>query len=128
MELEDYKRLLEVAPSSESPDFIDFLEQHNTVVFKSKYWLCIENAKYHTTETPHLTLFSIQYCTDMGELAPASWRALKLILARYSECMIYANSWKLKTIKRLHFHIVKNQIEWLYQQKGYPHEDIEEKR
>lgn len=41
----DYKTLLENAPAQDSDAFIEYLRQHNPVVFENDQWIVIENAK-----------------------------------------------------------------------------------
>jgi hypothetical protein len=49
--------LLENAPDHDSPEFLDYLREHNTVVKEYKNWLVIENCKYHRPDRPWHTAF-----------------------------------------------------------------------
>ncbi len=122
MSEEEYSNLLKECPPSESPEFIEFLKDHNQIVEEGRFWIMIRNAKYDTLENPHYTIFIRSYAESYAEIPPQAWRALKLILERYSTWFIYSNAWEQKSIKRFHLQLTKSQILWLYAIKPHSQE------
>lgn len=41
-----YDELLKNAPAHESPEFLDYLKEHNEVLYEDTNWVCIRNVKY----------------------------------------------------------------------------------
>lgn len=113
MKQNNYDWTLKQAPRHEEPKFIDFLRDKNKVVMETKFWLLIENIKYHTTQNPHYTLFPKHYAHEWADLNTYEIKEFKKIMNRYEDWFKYENSKKSKTIDRFHIHLVKNQLTWL---------------
>ena len=90
--------LLEKAPPHLSPEFIDYLREHNVVVAEDDEWLMIENCKYHTPEQRHYTAFSkcakINFEGIPWHLYPAGWQVL-------------VKRKKDRTVQRWHVHFIE---------------------
>lgn len=57
-----YEEILIKAPPHDTPEFLQYLRDHNKVVGESPDWLVIENCKYHTNDKPWHTAFAkLQY-------------------------------------------------------------------
>lgn len=87
--------LLGGAPDHFSPLFINYLREHNPVVFEDDDWIVIENCKYHTKDKPWLTAFVKK---------PLAQINLQVLHDKFG-----AWEWKKKaaimqTVKRFHIH------------------------
>lgn len=108
-----YEELLKNAPSHDSDAFLDYLAEHNKIVFENDQWLVIENFKYHTPEKPWYTAFHkpVQKAAMIeGVRYDVDW---------YNDIdvLVYEEDWinwewlkkssGEQTIKRFHIHIHK---------------------
>lgn len=107
-----YPQLL-LAPAHDSEEFTQFLINNNQVVLRTKYWLVIENCKYHELESPHYTIFPINHCAEWNELSAKETTSLKRILSQYGDWFKYQNVRDQRTVQRLHLHVVRNYYHWL---------------
>ena len=90
-----YEQLLKNAPDHNSPEFLDYLREHNEVVSEYEDWLIIKNIKYgwHTA------------------FAKISCPSISILLTRYPN-----HEWKVKpaskrTVKRFHIHLIADNQE-----------------
>lgn len=110
----NYEDLLKNAPAHDSDEFLDYLREHNKVVFDNGQWLVIENVKYHnlkgkpwytafhkTTRKSHVVIgstYQIEWYNDIDILWSyddwAEWEWLK-------------KSADKQTVNRFHIHIYK---------------------
>ena len=92
-------------PDPMSNEFVDFLLKNNEVLDATGYWTVIKNCKY---PDGHITVFSVEPVADLKDISPASFKSLQEVLASFKNHFFYINDKKNKTIKRFHFHLVKN--------------------
>lgn len=105
-----YEDLLLNAPDHNSDAFIDYLREHNKVVFENPQWIVIENFKYHKKLKPWYTAFHKPREFWPGSDAKVEWW-------QDIDILHYQRDWKdwewLKkaateqTVKRFHIHIHK---------------------
>ncbi len=96
----NYETLLKNAPKHDTPEFLVYLMNNNTVVKMTTCWLIIENCKYHTPDQPWYTAFAMDNSNyvsaySMEELfknVPDGW------------CLMKKTEDK-RTIGRLHYHL-----------------------
>lgn len=109
----DTVTLYEEAPPSYGEDFLPYLKQNNVVVSETRYWVVIENTKYHKPNFPHYTVFCKRYAESWGDFSTEELTELKQMLQDYADWMKYENAAEYKTIHRFHMHIVRNYDNWL---------------
>lgn len=110
--LKEYGNLLDRMPAEESEEWWGWLIDNNTVVYEGKYWILIENVKYHELTNPHYTLFPKDFCETETELSSKELKERSHILDKYHGWYYYRNGVDFRegrgvTLRRLHYHIVK---------------------
>lgn len=110
MTLEQYNNRLKQVPAWDSDEFIPWIKENNVVVYENSYWVIVENCKYHTSSNPHYTAFSTEIGVSENS---AAWLMAAIEFLDCEGWFKYENSTANKTLKRPHFHIVRNQSNWL---------------
>lgn len=99
-----YEELLAKAPAHDSPAFIDFLRDNNTVVFENDQWIIVENVKYHTAERHWFTAFWKSPCTigccDWYDDIDILWYQ-----SEWSDMAWLKKAANKQTVNRFHIHI-----------------------
>lgn len=102
--MKNYDELLKNAPDHQLPAFIDYLKEHNEVVYENMDWLIIENCKYHTPEKPWYTAF-----LKWPGPNDANVVTFNEFLDRYPGMGLMVKPLAERTVKRFHIHIYTSQ-------------------
>ena len=100
--------LLESAPPHTGPSFIRYLRDNNVVVFDLKYWLVIENCKYHHKLGNRGWLTAFIKCDDNSqakEIGGHEWEDLFKHMPESWEVLIKAPM--NRSVKRFHIHFIE---------------------
>lgn len=99
----EYLQVVQGVPDPMTRGFLTYLEANNKVIYQNRYWLVVENIKYHTAENPHYTAFSkLKYRMNMNSLIEIM-ENLEL-----DDWHLYLNAKADRTIPRFHVHLVRN--------------------
>ncbi len=115
-----YEQLLANAPEHDTPEFIEYLREHNRVVRENDEWLVIENIKYHRPTRRWYTAFSKKDGKkEKGEDADGEspggfhfsfdYRDNKWLHKWYKEWNWLKKAASKQTVKRYHFHIFEEE-------------------
>lgn len=101
-----YEELLKNAPAQDTHSFIEYLHAHNTIVKDYENFLVIENAKYHTPESPYHTAFW-KHTEEMRNSIQFAFGLVNL-LNDYSDWQWLKKATSKQTVKnRFHLHLIK---------------------
>lgn len=107
----NYEDILAKAPPADTPAFLDYLREHNPVVFDNPQWLVIRNIKYDSPEREWLTAFLKNRGLDWYE--KAEWYDDVDILWFHfgPEYNFLIKSSKKQTVpNRFHMHMYKDEV------------------
>lgn len=93
----EYELRLSQSPDHSTPEFIDFLREHNNVIWENQHWIIIENCKYENWRT------AFWKHTDFKS---GFYKSLGQVLDQYPECEWRKKHGKKQSIKRFHIHII----------------------
>lgn len=89
-----------------SPEFIDYLREHNVVVYETHYWLVIENCKYHKENSAWYTAFYKLFPIKTVREVPVD--AFRELFAYVNlDWQILIKRQKDRTVDRFHVHIIE---------------------
>ena len=111
LSLDDYVQVLKNCPSHTSPEFIEYLREHNRVVDENESWILIENCKYHSDDGAYYTAFlktPVRQKINVTLVLPQEWSSLWRM---YQRC---CDGWEIKiksstkrSIDRFHVHFIQ---------------------
>ena len=104
-----YDELLNETPDTLTPEFLDHLRttKKDCVVKELKYWLVVENFKYHHQEgfEDHWTAFYKQPKEQACEIEAGAWKELYDWIPTYRQVLLNRSS--DRSITLFHLHIIK---------------------
>ena len=93
--------MMQGAPKHDSPHFIDWLKENNTVVYEDTKWIVVRNWKYYTEENPFYTAFRKDLYMGFNDL--------EILYEMFKDYEWLRKSPPKQSItKRFHIHIIKN--------------------
>ncbi len=102
--MKDYETLLKEAPEHHTPEFLQYLRDHNKVVYEDYNWIVIENYKYHTDERPWYTAFTIKMAHGLEHVGDTRITGL---MFRFPEFDLLLKAFERRSVKRFHVHLIK---------------------
>jgi len=104
-----YKNLLKITPDHLSEDFLEHLRTYKpeAVVKETKYWLIVENIKYHRTKEyeDHWTAFYKEAKQHPYEIKAEAIKELFDWMPEHRQLLL--NRKLDRSISRFHVHIIK---------------------
>jgi hypothetical protein len=93
-----YDEILANAPVHNTPEFLEYLKANNKVFIEMKYWLVIENCKYHRPDRKWYTAFA-------KELKPYPELNFFQLHLMFSDLTWLKKPPKKQTVQRFHIHM-----------------------
>ena len=107
-----YSQLLLDTPAHETPAFIDFLRERNSVIYDTKNWLGVLNYKYHR-HGKLLSHIHYTYFLVPSQLNNSALSEMLEIAEEYADLSLYVNRPKARTVNRYHFHLINKGVSGL---------------